>query len=309
MPTCENAEFHCPETLGTLLDFPRKIHDTETLLIESGGAFLMAQTLHHITTFLERFAPLELAASWDNVGLLLGDDAASVSRIMTCLTLTSDVAQEAIENRVDLIVSHHPVLFKPVQRLVKSSSPGNVLLPLLQAGVAVYSPHTAFDSARLGINQMLAERMELKDVQPLRKLSQIDDPQVGEGRRGTLERPQPLSQVLERVKTCLGPERIPLQYTGSPEKMVTHVAIACGSAGEFLGDAISANCDLFLTGETRFHTMLEARERGIALILAGHYATERHGVEKLSDILQEEFPDLTCWASESESDPIQWSVD
>lgn len=269
----------------------------------------MAQTLNHITAFLERFAPLELAASWDNVGLLLGNEHASISRAMTCLTLTSDVAREAIDKQADLIVSHHPVLFKPVQKLVTSSAPGNILLPLLHAGIAVYSPHTAFDSARLGINQMLAERLELQDIQPLRKLAQCEDPLVGEGRRGTLEAPQRLSQVLERFKTCLGPQPIPLQYTGSPEKWVHHIGIACGSAGEFLGDAIAATCDLFITGEARFHTALEARENSIALILAGHYATERHGVEKLSEILQGEFPDLTCWASESETDPVQWSVD
>ncbi len=293
----------------SLLDFPKGISDTEIIPADSGAASNMAETLHNITAFLQKFAPLELAASWDNVGLLLGDESASVSRLMTCLTLTSDVAQEAIEKKADLIVSHHPVLFKPVQKLVMSSPPGNILLPLLRAGIGVYSPHTAFDSAQLGINQMLADRLGLSAIQPLRVSQQCDDPHLGEGRQGILKTPQRLSEVLERVKTSLGPKQLPLQYTGSLEKLISRVAIACGAAGEFLDDAISAGCDLFITGETRFHTVLEARERGIALILAGHYATERHGVEALSDILQKEFPKLTCWASESESDPVQWSVD
>src|SRR5205809_1119230 len=117
---------------------------------------------------MQEIAPLELAAEWDNVGLLLGDAAAAVSRVMTCLTVTPESAIEAAEARADLIVSHHPVLFRPAQRLTSATAEGRTLLMLLRAGVAVYGAHTAFDNASGGINDILASRLGLTQVTPLR---------------------------------------------------------------------------------------------------------------------------------------------
>src|SRR5947209_7400362 len=105
---------------------------------------------------LQALAPLELAEDWDNVGLLLGDPSTSVQRVLTCLTVTPESAAEALEAKVQLIVSHHPVLFRAVKRLTTATPEGRMLLELLRAGVAVYSPHTAFDNAPGGINDLLA---------------------------------------------------------------------------------------------------------------------------------------------------------
>src|SRR5438552_1574260 len=117
---------------------------------------------------LQKLAPLELAAEWDNVGLLLGDSAAVVRRIMTCLTVTPETAAEAADAGANLIVSHHPVLFQAVQRLTTATPEGRMLLTLLRAGVAVYSPHTAFDDAADGINEVLARRIGLTQLTVLR---------------------------------------------------------------------------------------------------------------------------------------------
>jgi dinuclear metal center YbgI/SA1388 family protein len=126
-------------------------------------------TVASLVEYLEQLAPPELAAGWDNAGLLLGDRAAAVQRAMTCLTITPEVAQEAIESKAQLIVTHHPILFKPVQRLTAETAEGRMVLSLAQAGVAVYSPHTAFDSALGGINDLLAKKLELTEVVPLRR--------------------------------------------------------------------------------------------------------------------------------------------
>jgi len=123
-----------------------------------------------LVAFLERFAPLDLAEEWDNVGLLAGDRYRETNAVLTCLTLTPDVAREAIEHRVGLVVTHHPVLFRPVKRLTADDAQGAMLLGLIAAGIAVYSPHTAYDSAADGINEQLARRMGLTDVEPLRPL-------------------------------------------------------------------------------------------------------------------------------------------
>src|SRR6516165_5885776 len=104
-------------------------------------------TVADLVQALDAIAPLGLAETWDNVGLLIGDPASDVLRIMTCLTLTPESAGEAIEEGVSLIVSHHPVLFRPTQRLTTATSEGRMLLAIIRAGIAVYSPHTAFDNA------------------------------------------------------------------------------------------------------------------------------------------------------------------
>jgi dinuclear metal center YbgI/SA1388 family protein len=117
---------------------------------------------------LQQLAPLETAESWDNVGLLLGDAGQDVAGVMTCLTLTPDVAEEAIRENAGLVVTHHPLLFKPVQKLTASSVEGKIIVSLLRHGVAVYSPHTAWDNAAQGINQQLAELLELRNIRPIR---------------------------------------------------------------------------------------------------------------------------------------------
>ncbi|NOX56863.1 MAG: Nif3-like dinuclear metal center hexameric protein [Planctomycetes bacterium] len=282
-----------------------------------------------VVDFLQTVAPTDLAEDWDNVGLLIGREQASVERIMTCLTLTPDVAAEAIEQRAGLIVAHHPVLFRPVQRLTTDTPEGTMLLDLIGAGVAVYSPHTGYDSSRDGINQQLAELFELQNITVLRPVAReragdtepdgcdaaaADEvsTHVGEstrpagaGRCGTLPRAMTLGELMAQVKDRLSVGH--LQFVGDEQRSVRRMAIACGAAAEFLPDALQQNCQVFLTGEARFHACLEARSRGLALILPGHYATERPAMERLAEILATQFPDLSVWASRAETDPLRWA--
>jgi dinuclear metal center YbgI/SA1388 family protein len=125
-------------------------------------------TVADFAGYLERFAPTRTAADWDNVGLLVGDANAPADRTMTCLSVTPEVVAEAVDERVQLVVSHHPVLFRAAKKLTNQNGDGRLLLPLLRAGVAVHSPHTAFDNCPGGINDSLAARLELSDVRPLR---------------------------------------------------------------------------------------------------------------------------------------------
>lgn len=357
--------------------------------------------------FLEQELPPGLAADWDNVGLLLGDRAAEVRRLMTCLTVTPDSAAEAIESGVQLLVTHHPILFRPVNRLTSATPEGRMLLALVRAGVAVYSPHTAFDNARGGINDLLAGHFDLREVAPLRRhtgpreyklvvfvpdtdLARVSDslfaagagnigqysqcsfrlagtgtffgsemsqPTVGqkgrreevsewrlevvcpdaalerivaamrrahsyeepaydvyplqpkhspygEGRIGKLGRPTRLRELGEATKALLKSKG--LQLVGDPERSVENVAIVCGAGGEFLADAVRAQADVFVTGELRFHDFLAAQSAGLALLLPGHYATERLGVEELATRLQKQWPELEVWASRREQDPVHW---
>jgi dinuclear metal center YbgI/SA1388 family protein len=364
--------------------------------------------LSAILEYLEHFAPLASAAEWDNVGLLLGDRDAGVQRVMTCLTVTPESTAEAIEERVQLIVTHHPILFRPIQRLTSANPEGRMLLALAKAGVAVFSPHTAFDNAPGGINDLVAKRLELSDVTPLRRgeettqckvvvfvpeidLARVSDalfaagagqigqyrqcsfrlagtgtflggdatnPTVGqkgrreevaewrlevvcpsdkiesvvaamrkahsyeepafdvyplhprpssfgEGRLGRLLQPAPLEQFAQAVRASL--HAGPVQFVGDVERPVHRVAVVCGAGGEFLKDAVRGKADVLLTGEARFHDYLAAQTAGLALVMPGHYATERCGVEMLAEQLQLRWPELAVWASRRESDPALWA--
>ncbi len=260
-------------------------------------------TVADLCQFLDRVAPPRLAAEWDNVGLLVGDRLSPVERVMTCLTVTPAVAAEAIRERVELAVTHHPLPFLPLKRLTTDEPTGRLLLDLIRAGVAVYSPHTAFDSAATGINQQLAEGLSLADIRPLELVP--DDPQqLGVGRQGRFTQPLSLGQIAARLKQFLHIGG--LHVVGSLQQPVERVAIACGSAGELLDAAIRADCQLFVTGEARLHTAYDAAARGIALVLVGHYASERFGVESLAGTIARQFPSLTVWPSRDERDPLNW---
>jgi dinuclear metal center YbgI/SA1388 family protein len=257
-------------------------------------------TIREVASFLDEFAPPDLAEEWDNVGLLVGDPSQPAQRIMTCLTVTSASAAEAIDGRADLIVAHHPLPFRAVKRLTAESTAGRILLDLISAHIGIYSPHTAFDSAARGINQRLAEGLGLQDIRPLVPNQQG----TGSGRCGRFAEPMSLFDFAERVKRFVSVERV--QMVGNSSQSVHSIAVACGAAGEFLEPARDAGCDGMLIGETRFHTLLEAESHGIGLVLPGHFASERFALENLATVLQEQFPNTDVWASREERDPIQW---
>ena len=363
-------------------------------------------TVSDLSQFLNDFAPLTLAGDWDNVGLLLGDGGAEVRRIMTCLTITPESATEAVDEHADLIVTHHPILFRAVKCLTTADTEGRTLLALARAGIAVYSPHTAFDNTRGGINDMLAERLGLGNVRALRPgaghgnckivvfvpdkdLAAVSDalfraragwigqyrecsfrlagtgtffgsdatnptvgtrgrreevsewrlevicPEgqveqavramrqahsyeepafdvyplrpasagVGEGRIGELLGENTLEGLARAAKNALDARLV--QIVGDPDKRLRHVAIVCGSGGDFRADAVAAGADVLVTGEARFHDYLAAQARGLALVLCGHYASERFGVEELARHLARQWPELGVWASSRECEPVR----
>lgn len=260
-------------------------------------------SVQDVAKYLETFAPTALAEDWDNVGLLVGRREAAVERVMTCLTITPPTAAEAVAEKVDLIVTHHPLPFHAVKRLTSDTPEGRMLLDLISAGCAIYSPHTAFDSTARGINQLLAEGIGLRDIAPLVVADDASD--VGTGRVGQYEPPQTLSAVVTQVKEFLSVESV--KHVGPPDREIRRVATACGAAGQMLEDALRAESDLLILGETSFHTCLRAQANDVSLILTGHYASERFAVEHLAEELGREFTDIDVWASREESDPVVWA--
>ena len=257
--------------------------------------------IENLADFMETVAPPRLAEDWDNVGLLVGDPKLPAQRVMTCLTVTPDTAAEAIEQRAQLIVTHHPLPFRPFKQLTTDNVAGKLLWDLIGAGISIYSPHTSFDSARQGINQSLAERLKLTNIRPLIPI--LDEPEsLGAGRIGEAS-DLSFDGFARRVKSTFGLPHLQLVEGSS----VSQVAIACGSGGSFLESAHRAGCDTFVTGETSFHTCLDAQAKGMGLILVGHYSSERFAVEQLAERLSAQFPDIQVWASSQERDPLNWA--
>ncbi len=255
---------------------------------------------------LAEIAPLRLAESWDNVGLLIGDRKLGVSRVMTCLTITPAVVQEAVDEDVDLLVAHHPLPFKPLSRLTSDTTAGSMLLRLVEARVAVYSAHTAFDSAASGINQLWADRLGVTQTQaliPFEAAAAENFADLGSGRFGNLGQAIALDELARSAASAVGAEHV--RRVGHADQPVRRVAFACGSGGSFLAAAKRKGCDALVTGEATFHTCLEAESLQVGLVLLGHYWSERFAMEWLAEHLAANLEELTIWPSSLESDPIQ----
>ena len=291
-----------------------------------------------VCQILADIAPLALAESWDNVGLLVGDRQRSIRTVMVCLTVTPQVVEEAIAKRVELIVTHHPLPFRPLTKITSDTTVGKMLLALIAHGIAVYSAHTAYDSARGGINQLWAEGLGLSGIAPLvladptrlhptggLNPAGINTPvacqapaePIGAGRYGRLPEPldpASLAQKVASICRCrswklVGGKLAGGSPPGSANAPISKVAIACGSGGSFLSAAKGRGCQALVTGEASFHDCLEAEASGLALILVGHYASERFGMERLSGRLATEFRridgELEVFSSDADVDPLR----
>ena len=258
--------------------------------------------IQDICSFLDEFAPQNLAENWDNVGLLVGDPQSAADRIMTCLTITPASAQEAIDKECDLIISHHPLPFKPIKKLTTELTATRLLWNLIRAGISIYSPHTGLDSASQGINQKLALLAGIGNPKPIVPL-EGQSHSLGAGRIGTLDQRANVADLIDTLREPLGAGHVGL--VGEMDATIHKVAFACGSGGTFLEPAIELGCDAMVTGEASFHTCLEAQAAGVQLILLGHYASERFALDQLASELKQHFSQTDVWASQQESDPVK----
>ena len=259
-------------------------------------------TLAQVTAELERIAPLRLAAEWDSVGLLVSPRRTMIERVMTCLSLTEAVAEEAVAGRADLVVTHHPLPFRPVARLTADAHPGRVLLALVGGGAGVWSPHTAWDSAAGGINDQLAALLGLAHVSPIEPDAEL--PLVGFGRAGTAAAGTTVAALARTAAEALGPRHV--QIVGDPGRPAGRVGIVCGSGGDSVLQAARGGCGTLFTGEIKLHQAIEAEAAGLAVIAVGHHASEHFSMAVLARRLADAVPGLSCWASRAEHDPLGW---
>ena len=257
--------------------------------------------LNSILNVLQQLAPLEFAESWDNVGLLAGNRNREISRAMTCLTLTATTLEEAIREKVELVICHHPIPFKPLSKITDDTTTGQLLLQAIEAGIAIYSPHTAWDNAKTGINQQLATILGLELIKPLQPFSPSvsSDESLGLGRHGRLSTPLPIDTVMQQIKVAI--PTIRSRHTHGTDHCISKIGIVCGSGGSMLALVARRGCDAMLTGEATYHQCLEAESLGIALLMIGHHASESFAMKDLASQLQTLLPNLQVTTSQLET--------
>jgi len=234
---------------------------------------------------MEEYAPLLFAFEHDNVGLILGSRDKTVKKIMIALDLTDSVVDEAVENSVEMIVTHHPPIFKPISRITTDDALGRRLIKLLRNDVTVYSAHTNLDIAHGGTSDVLAGMLGLENLVPLDN-RHVPAEGCALGRVGDLPEECTLGELAQRLKSLLGLGAIAV--TGDSGRAVRRVGLCTGSASgpDYISMAKSAECDVYVTGDVTYHNAQFAADFDIGLIDATHHGTEVIIVKTIKEMLE-----------------------
>jgi dinuclear metal center YbgI/SA1388 family protein len=245
-------------------------------------------TVTDVVAVLEERYPPAWADDWDRVGLVLGEPEATVRRVLCVVDCVPETVEEALAVDAQMIVSHHPLLLRGVSSVAPTTYKGRLVHRLIRAGVALYTAHTNADVANPGVSDALAGRLGLIDLRPLRPATGVAAGEGrGAGRVGRLSEPVTLAELTSLAARALPATAWGVRAAGIPGRKITTVAV-CGGAGDgYLGDAVAAGADAFLTADLRHHPASEyLAEGGPALLDAAHWATERPWLDDLAAVLR-----------------------
>jgi dinuclear metal center YbgI/SA1388 family protein len=259
--------------------------------------------LNDVITILDEVAPLRYAESWDNVGLLVGDPTAEITRVLVTVDYSTLVAEEARSRGAELVIAYHPPIFSSFKRVPHAS----LWADAVRRGIALYSTHTALDVAASGTNDFLADACGVAEAgrRPLRPwvpAKGTTEPEgIGLGRVGDIT-PESLAKVIARLKASLRLEYV--LVAGSLDTLVSRVAVAAGAGGELLSEACRERAELFVTGEIRHHDALSAVARGVAVVATLHSNSERAAVKAYAARVARRLGSVSVLASEADADPF-----
>lgn len=254
-----------------------------------------------VLSALENLAPLHLAESWDNVGLLIDPgEHLGFEHALVTIDLTDAVLDEARERQADFIVAYHPPIFSGLKRLRHTVAKERVVLRALRSGLTVYSPHTALDAASGGMGDWLARALGPGRVTPV--VPHVSDPRAGAGRFVRLDQPVTLERAVELVKAHLGLSQLRVSRGTNPLPIAT-LAVCPGAGGSVFEQVRHA--DLLLTGEMRHHDLLERAAQGTSVMVTDHTNTERGYLPHLAQILIKSCPGLAVSVSARDRDPLE----
>ncbi len=270
-----------------------------------------------IFSFMDRLAPPSLAENWDNVGLILGSGEKAAGKILLCLDVTSQTVEEALKCGAQLIISHHPFIFKKIGRIHEENFKGSLIYKLIKADISVFCAHTNLDVVECGVNEKLAERLELNDITGLKKDSASASDNAAENNRptdansmktpglgavGYLKAGLKLEEFVAFVKEKLEVKNIRL--IGHTAGDIRKVAVFCGSFDDDLEVVLRQKADILVTGDLKYHTAVDALAMGMCIIDAGHFNTEKVILPALQERIEAEFPGVEVICSKLEADPF-----
>jgi len=233
--------------------------------------------LEDVIKTLEEIAPPVLAEDWDNVGLMIGSRKQKVSKIMCALDINEEVASEAVQNNVQCIVTHHPLLFKPLHKIDFDSSKGSIIKKLICQDISVYAMHTNYDIVRGGINDILCQKLSINNTEVLH-ISNLSRGS-GIGRYGELSQATTLEDFIEKIKQVFKLSYV--RVTDTTNRPVKRIAICSGSGGDYISRAAEV-ADVYITGDIKFHEAQEAKALGLSVIDIGHYASENISISHIA---------------------------
>ncbi len=258
-----------------------------------------------IVKLIEQTAKPGYAYEWDNCGFMAGDLQEQTERILVALDITKDVVLEAKVKGCGLIVSHHPLIFKPIRTASVNTFEGEILSLLYQNKIALYCAHTSLDIAPDGVNDAFCDTLKLRNVRLLSPFQACGDT-VACARLGNLPERMDMAMLLQHIRGTTGAPR--LLYGGLEKKNFEIAAVCTGAGEEFAFEAANEGADVFITGEIKYHTALELRRRDIAFVAAGHFYTERPIVQWFARRLQKQLDMLqyssTVYSAQTHTDPF-----
>ena len=260
-----------------------------------------------ITDAIEQYAPLRLQEEWDNAGIQVGDPEADITGVLLCTDATEAVVAEAIDRGYNLVISHHPLIFRGLKKIMGRTPVERTVAMAIKHDITIYSAHTNMDSAWQGVSFRMADKLGMKNV---RFLDDNDVPPYGEqesstagcGVIGDIE-PTAAREVLKRVKAAF--EVGAVRYSGDGDCIVSRVAL-CGGAGGFLLDkAVEQGAQLYVTADMRYHDFLDWHQR-IVVADIGHYESEHFTKEIFLEIIQKKNPTFAVAFAKNEINQVNY---
>jgi dinuclear metal center YbgI/SA1388 family protein len=270
----------------------------------------MSATVDTVIAIIERLIPPELAESWDNVGLQIGSANWGVRKIRVALDPTPDVIETSCDDGIDLLLTHHPLIFKPLKKIDLGTPQGALFQKAIAHRMAIYAAHTNYDRIAEGLNDLLAKKIGLGQLRPLEPYSPPPgaDPSDshGLGRIGALDQPMSLMLLAKRLKQQLNIDSV--RMAGRADLKVSTVALCTGSGSSLLSLFLKSGAQVYISGDLRYHDARAVEEADLGLIDIGHFSSEHLMVEALSkrlaSVLKRENIDIEVTASRIEKDPF-----
>jgi dinuclear metal center YbgI/SA1388 family protein len=256
-----------------------------------------------ITRHLEAFAPLAYQEEYDNSGLIAGDITGDCSGVLVSLDCTEEIILEAAERKCNLVVSHHPLIFKPVRRLTPETGTGRALISAIRENITVYAIHTNLDNILSGVNSSIADKIGLINREIL--LPMAENNQAGSGLIGDLKIPIPESGLLEILKEKF---MVPvIRHSPLTGKSVSRIGV-CGGAGSFLiPRALQEGADFFISGDIKYHEFFGGEKRMVIADI-GHFESEQFTTGLISDVILRKFPNFAVLKSGKVTNPVNYYI-